>query len=410
MQSLVQELWDILPDAELRKAESIWVQSMLDTDDSERLDRIERALSSESQRVYQEGAAMVLMKKIRLEMVHNTMNTIETHELQPADLFDITHFCGHSIGTYLDGSTVMVEWMSYSPEWEKVSPLQRSLIMSYKVEGFNVNPKPQDLRLLECVGFFEMNGNRKGYGFVYRVPQPEPGIRSPGTPTTLLQLLVQSAKHALKDKHFNQPLLGEKYRLAYKLAGFLKEFHTLGWLHENFHSNNIIFFNGLDDAPSIIPARSEILQEPYVIGLRKSRPGSNSWNTEGPASDTDFLSYRHPDYARTKRFRYGYDYYSLGLMLLEIGLWYPLQGWCNKSDYRTLSQHAFRDVLVKEYVPRLGPRMGKVYQDAVMLCLADGLDRQPQAMQPTSQGENNVCNSFVDNIFEPLEALSMVHI
>jgi len=37
-------------------------------------------------------------------------------------------------------------------------------------------------------------------------------------------------------------------------------------------------------------------------------------------------------------------------------------------------------------------------------------DRQPQAMQPTSQGENNVCNSFIDNVFEPLEALSMVHI
>src|SRR5205814_201064 len=107
----------------------------------------------------------------------------------------------------------------------------------------------------------------------------------------------------------HQPVLGDKFRLASALAGFIVEFHSIGWFHENFHSNNVVFFNPPSDENGVNPARSKILLEPYIVGLNKSRPGGDKWSTQGPG--TEFMDYQHPDYHQTTmRFRNAYDYYS----------------------------------------------------------------------------------------------------
>lgn len=49
------------------------------------------------------------------------------------------------------------------------------------------------------------------------------------------------------------------------------------------------------------------------------------WHTDGPISGAIFQEYQHPEYLRTGRYRAAYDYYSLGLVLLEIGVWMSLQ-------------------------------------------------------------------------------------
>jgi len=412
VQRLVEELWGLLPQAELRKAERIWVHSMLtNTESIEQLDDLERTLSSERSTMYQQGAAMAMMKKIRLELIHSPSSSLELQglEILDTDVVKSKVFHGHQMGIYKGEVPVFIETMLYDPSWEKVPPSERTLIMAYKVTGFGVNPRPQNLRLLNCLRFFEkMDGNRLGYSFVYQVPEP----RSPIGPhehtlTTLLHLLVLSAKKAKADPHMNQPVLGDKFRLASVLAGFLAEFHSIGWFHENFQSNNIVFFNAPFDENGINPTRSKILLEPYIVGLNKSRPGGDAWHTQGPAIGTEFMDYQHPDYHQTTmRFRNAYDYYSLGLMLLEIGLWTPLRAWSGKKENRTHSPHQLRDTLVERYVPRLGSRMGEAYQDIVKLLLSDGLDPHPQTMEPDPEGERDAFNKFFEYVVDPLARLA----
>ncbi|KIW71202.1 hypothetical protein, variant 2 [Phialophora macrospora] len=407
VQNLTQQLWDLLPEAQLKRVETIWVNSMLEVEDIDVLDRLERALGSERSRIYQEGAAMAMMKRIRLEMAHDPVSRVELKKIEIpfGRVHETEKRYGHQLGTLQrsqdsdETTPVMIECMYYNPNWEKISASERAAVMALKAQGFNVTPVPRSLRILHCLGFYEQP-NR--YGFVYQAPQPHTRLT-----TTLNGLLIQSARQATKDPHLNQPFLGDKYHLAHALAETIMEFHSIGWLHENLHSNNVVFFHAESGGSGmmITPDGGTIITQPYVVGLNKSRPGGQAWHTEGPDPSADFQNYQHPDYAVTKHFRNSYDYYSLGLVLLEIGLWTPLMGWKNNPKYIRLTPAAFRDALVETYVPRLGPRMGKVYRDIVKLLLTDGLDNKPTRI-PDPDQEREVFNQFFDRVLAPLAALS----
>jgi serine/threonine protein kinase len=422
-QRLVQQLWNLLSEADSRKAERIWVHSMLDATDSiEKLGKIERNLGAQRSVAYQQGAAMAAMKKIRLEILHGSgseegLDKLEIPERDtPRVDLQLTH--GHRMGVYKTTSRVLIESVFYDPSWEKVPPEERTIVMAHKANGFNAKPQPPALRLLKCLGFFEKKTDRssEGFSFVYLVPEPTEGLDPAITPSErsvmtlngLLLLSIRAAKKSKVDQYMTQPILCDKFRLASVLADFLTEFHTIGWLHENFHSNNIVFFNmppGLKDN-GISPVTSSILHKPFIVGLNKSRPGGKGWHTQGPSAETDFLDYRHPAYQQTGHFRVGYDYYSLGVMLLEIGLWVPLSAIACLSEYRTMSPSELHDMLVTRYVPRLGCKMGRVYQDVVYVLLSDRLDPNPEREFVDHRQESLTFSRFVEDVVGPLNRLA----
>ncbi|KAI6780598.1 kinase-like protein [Emericellopsis cladophorae] len=420
IQRLVQDLWFLLSSMESRKAERLWIHSMLDaTSCVEKLDRMGQVLRSRRPAAYQQSAAMVTMKKIRLQMVNELTQEgdLGRLELQGDDIpqVDDQAALGHLMGVDRHGERVFVEVVHYDPSWDRIPPAERTVVMAQKAMGFNAKPKPSNLRVLDCVGFFE-NGNSSGsagFSFVYQFPE---SIRTPdSTPSqgqralmTLHQLLLLSAKKMRTDQHSTQPLLGDKFRLASLLAGFLGEFHGIGWLHENLHSNNVVFFEYEKDVENhgISAATSSTLCQPFVVGLDKVRPGGESWHTQGPAEHTDFPDYRHPDYQHTERFRVGYDYYSLGIMLLEIGLWTPLVAIAGRNQFSTLSPHKLRAMLVDRYLPRLGYRMGFTYQAVVDRLLSDKLDPEPRRQVPDAVAESKAFSAFMKQVIDPLEQLA----
>lgn len=295
--------------------------------------------------------------------------------------------------------------MYYSSGWESVSATQRALVMSLKAKGFTLTEKVEGLRVLECLGFFEETKNKAGYGFVYKMPPQIHHHAVTNRPATVHELLITSAKKAKIDKYSSEPLLEDKFVLAYRLAAFLADFHTIGWVHENFHTNKIVFFLAPEDMRSIAPNSSFILREPYIIGLHKSRPASESWQTEGPAMDTKFMDYMRPEYLQHKRFSILDDYYSLGLMLLEIGLWYPEQGWSQQKEHKTLSLEKLRELFLQRYVPRLGPRMGSIYRDIVKMCLDNGLDDKSPTVKTSEERSQSIFRAFVHNVVYQLAEL-----
>jgi hypothetical protein len=87
------------------------------------------------------------------------------------------------------------------------------------------------------------------------------------------------------------------------------------------------------------------------------------------ASESNDVVYHHPEYQRDgARYRPKYDYYSLGIVLLEIGLWTRLKEMT--SDWARPSAREFRRKLLDRRVPNVAAYMGTAYREAVRVCTA----------------------------------------
>lgn len=391
---LTESLWSLLPNNEQRKAEDTWFRIMLNTEDVRHLDVVERAFRSEDNPTYEKGAAMAMMKKIRLEMKSNPTSMpdfiVSENEVQRR----LAQFCHHEFGLF-KGVHVLIDWMYYSPGWENVSPEQRATMISLKAQAFDEKTRPAGMRTLGCIGTFENIGDKAGYGFLYRIPISDPQVDIGSSTTTLLQL-IENKKC--------QPLLGDKLRLASALAQFLGDFHNIGWLHKNFNSNNILFFNVKVSEQGNNPIlATQVLERPYVVGLHESRLGGKNWDTAGPASSVHFQDYRHPEYARTGRYRATYDYYSLGLILLELGFWQSLRVWSRSPRCLRMDLSEFRQELVERHIPYLGVAVGAVYRDVVHFCLSGIMDSSEDL-------DIDILKDFAKNVVEPLKELAEMHI
>lgn len=121
---------------------------------------------------------------------------------------------------------------------------------------------------------------------------------------------------------------------------------------------------------SVLHAESEF-QSPYLVGFNHTRPDEETAFTSGTSREIHQRPYQHPECQmrdRGYRFRTEFDYYSLGVVLLEIGLWTPLEELVVKGigSYPPRRQ---KDLWLDEFVPALGPPMGEIYREAVRFCL-----------------------------------------
>lgn len=400
--ALVESLWSLLSPIEKKKAESVWLRTVLDTENIDLLGQVEHTFIEANDSAYQKGAAMAMMKKLRIEMQTNAMHAQRGLIISEQDVKVLKSVGGHHLGFLKGNLPVLIEWMYYCSRWENVSPEQRTLVMALKAQGFSENNEASGIRTLNCLGTFETIKGKAGYGFAYQIPMS--GSREEIPPmATLLQLLKRPNQSRNQSK--GRPDLGDKFKLASTLAQFFEGFHRIGWLHENFHPNNIVFFNGEKEkrARGTLFLEHWALDRPYIVGLNKSRPGGNSWETDGPESN-DFQDYQHPEYASTKKFRPAYDYYSFGLVLLEIGLWQPLQTWTEKGDFERMDLDETRAALVERYVPRLAAEVGIVYRDVVKFCLSDGVDSSKEGL------DTAILEVFSKNVVDPLRDLGEISI
>ena len=155
-----------------------------------------------------------------------------------------------------------------------------------------------------------------------------------------------------------RPSLDQVFDIAKKLVNVVLTMHKANWLHKNISSYNIIFF------PSELRSIAEAMTEPYFIGFGYSRLNLETAFTQGPDEQ---LEYQHPEYLKgLKRFCQEHEYYSVGLVLLELGLWLPLE---------VITRDIFGSpadmlkVLMETEVPKLKTCMGSAYEDAVIACL-----------------------------------------
>ena len=217
-------------------------------------------------------------------------------------------------------------------------------------------------KVLRCRGYYHhtpgLGSGQQRSGLLYELPS---GPRGKLEQIKTLRKMIESGSA--------EWLLGDRFRLAHELATALFELHSVSWLHRNLSASNIAFF--YREQEDAIDPKSF-----YFIGFAQSRPDRDFTDSDGPTSGVhDDEYYQHPEYSsQDQGYHVYHDYYSFGMLLLEIGLWqlYP-------DAVRSMPSGQVRTIAMKELVPRLGSLMGRSYRDAVLACLDGTLSAKPSA-------------------------------
>ncbi|KAI9695218.1 MAG: hypothetical protein M1820_008790 [Bogoriella megaspora] len=370
IRQIVHDLWTILPGQYQTRMEQVWRQIVLDTSDQTMLDAIEHGTPTMDSSQSSIGARAAL-RRLEDAVWRETSSSspgqkkllLKLWQVERGESINFTQEFGWlrmraaSYSETTSTSTtirrpVYIEWVLYSPSWEGQSDEEKITKLLAFADMLH-HPKPDQFHVLDCAGVLPptAGSGHDGFGFVYELPEDA------SEKYTLLEV-IKSKKYT--------PLLEEKYIIGKTLATSLLELHFVGWLHKNLQSQNILLL-----AKWKLETLSR-LPSPYLVGFHHSRPDGEVWYSETDLRQVTRTEYLHPEYnPGITRFKKEYDYYSLGIVLLEIGFWRPISAF--KNQHPGLKEEGFRQLLHQTYAPMLGSRMGSLYRDAVTACLSGDL-------------------------------------
>jgi hypothetical protein len=252
---------------------------------------------------------------------------------------------------------VMVEFENYDPLYRDTGvspPLTR---VEKLASSLNVMSSRGNLRLL---GYLE-DPHQPRIGLVYDYRSVQPHQSEDIRPVTLMGLML-TATQAKRPVDISNatPFLEDRFRIALRVVEKLRDLHTENYFHGNIHSESIVF---LQQGHSSQPRKSE-LHRPVISSFDMFSRNRIEYGDSSPISNIT----KHPedtggeiDDVTAIR----YDLYQIGLVLLEIGLWNPVNDYF-KEKY-TLRDFKLR--LEKLYIPKLASKCGSLYMRAVQTCL-----------------------------------------
>jgi hypothetical protein len=268
---------------------------------------------------------------------------------------------GRCMGVHHDDNSggqvqVLVEWCAYdkSDVDERFNHIRRIDDLARMIHS--ASERHPDLHTIDCLGYTD-DVKTSRYGLIYKAPQSS----------------FSSLNALIASNDLRTPDLGDRFRLAHTLAISLWSLHSLDWLHKSVCSSNILFF---PDAFSNAAVRATAtaasvpdISYPYFVGFDSSRPAQLVDMSVASKNPSALDLHRHPSSLGTldrKPYCKSFDIYSLGLVLLEIGLWKVLQTY-HRPHY---SAAKFKDrVVFSMLVPGLGSKTGGRYRDVVERCL-----------------------------------------
>jgi len=226
--------------------------------------------------------------------------------------------------------------------------------------------------------------------------------------------------------------LDERLKLAHKLAEAVVFLHAAGFLHKNITSSSAVALRksrprrakrpASTSGPNALkPPPPRPLDEVYLMGFelvrgiesRTYKEGTAVFGPEPTTGGDDAVQrvdsasiwtraiYMHPERlkgADSPKYQKSHDIYSLGVVLLEIGLWEPLQVAASTRggpDERDVPKTWPAGLQALATAPAgLASRMGQRYQGVVEWCLSrvgdDGIEQV----------------EFLQNVLDPLEDMS----
>jgi len=289
-----------------------------------------------------------------------------------------------------DQRQVLVETIDYS---ESSSQSDACKELFDRVEAIAnllhiVSQRPA-FKVLRCLGYYH-EPRKHAFALIFEPPTAIYEDHGSTNPMSLEQMITQTQEGGPQ-----RPALDERLKLAHSLTATVSEIHRADWQHKNISSSRVLFF---------IPqpqAVSESVPSPYLIGFNHSRHDDNG--AFGAKPDTDELHYRHPDYSHPQsKHQPKHDYFSLGIVLLEIGLWKNVRNMLQLQGKERLEPQDILEPLMKEWIPQLGFYVGKKYQDAVTTCLTGNCEIEGQREPDDSRAKRPL--SFETKVVEQLQS------
>jgi len=367
LKTLNDKLWAYMSPQLVGEMNRALQSAMLEGKTAEDLENISNTFRGSIPFEYNKIGALAELKHLTIEASTDPDKRDELL-LWSSDVSIISDFDAHSLGLVGDGcEPALFEWITYGPHWDEERYLRVPKIA--RLFSSTTNDE-RGLRVLRCNGYYQ-DERKKRFGLIYEIPTLDP------RPITLRQLIKNSNKRS------DRPSLNSLFELSRKIVQCVLEVHKVGWVHKSVSSYNIIFFPTTASQPIPVTA-------PYLIGFNHSRGDSRQTFTEGLVDETQ-RQYHHPEYLQNDHgFRPEHDYYSVGLVLLEIGRWRTMGQLTQPMVGLTL--HERSEALVKECADNLRNSMGGLYCDAVMTCLTSDFGGSRNRNEIRDQFETKVVN------------------
>ncbi|KAI4162198.1 MAG: hypothetical protein LQ342_004218 [Letrouitia transgressa] len=273
---------------------------------------------------------------------------------------------------------VLVEWKSFIKSLNRAtreSTLRRTDNLARVLQKQPNSQARVAFRRLDCIGYYVTDSIA---GYVFELPV---GTNANYQPISLLSLLREAPnddeKHEENDTSIDMPPLEKRFALAKALCISIYCLHLGELVHKGIRPQNVIFFH--PESGTDID-----LADPYVTGFDHSRPDGpdDPTITQTAISSEDDL-YRHPDYntSTSRRSTKLHDIYSLGLLLLEVAMWFKLKALVQEADEVDVKTYLSSD---NSPIDELDTIMGSRYQAIVERCIRGNFD--VDIIDPNSAG------------------------
>ncbi|KAI5841303.1 hypothetical protein BZA05DRAFT_385302 [Tricharina praecox] len=281
--------------------------------------------------------------------------------------------------------TVYVEYKPYKPRRGATQPSDAMIRRVRALGNLLCQPSASDagFHTLSCrciIKEKDHNGRALNrYAFLFRLPDG-----NSGEPISL--------SAAITIHHSHRPTLGQRFQIAKTLATTVFQLHSVGWLHKSIRSENILFFG----------APGQMYSQQYLVGFEFSRD-ENDTSTMEQDDALERNIYRHPDRQGPPdtRFSVLHDIYSLGVILLEIGLWRPVIGF---EAFADMDPDTVKERLREHANARLPHYMGRKYTRAVLECLDQTLvDGDVVALGGLERFRESVQIAFCEKVLGEIE-------
>ncbi|OAL38748.1 hypothetical protein AYO20_01954 [Fonsecaea nubica] len=230
---------------------------------------------------------------------------------------------GHRYFAWYAREPVLLEWKSGGGGIKL--PLLENRVD--RVSAF-LHELDQSFHSLPCRGYIKDWAAKDRYAYVFDLPfGVDPPTMQKSPVKRHMDLPPLPSMHTLRDmleRPMEIPSLNLRLSYAITLLETLLQIHTADWLHKELRSNNILFIRG---PQSDNASDEDILLSPiYVAGYVYARVDSPNELTEPTESDFENDLYRHPLSMGSSRvsYRKSFDIFSVGCVLLELGLWTSL--------------------------------------------------------------------------------------
>ncbi|WKT48772.1 Prion-inhibition and propagation, HeLo domain [Fusarium oxysporum f. sp. vasinfectum] len=259
---------------------------------------------------------------------------------------------------------VWIEWKDYDNTDTQPGSLSKTDIIERvrKLAALlNHSPKPEAFRTPHCLGFFD---------------KADPNISEDDVDILDRRLGLIFERPSDDNLQTSLPPLFRSVSFFKTQSNCLLYLHAVHWLHKGLRSHNVLFFRTRDDHVDY--------RQPYLSGFDFSRPGGSDEMTDAPGDDAEHDLYRHPNAQSNRRrdrerSKKSFDIYSLGVILVELAHWRPVEDVLSIDIRRARGRpdvvRGVREALLEEdRVAAVGADMGERFEDATRKCLAGGKD------------------------------------